>query len=211
MISKQKGRGERQENEWLVEKTSESYPLRPFPLLCQLENICTGCSHFVAGETESPLSLCSQPTSAGRPPPSVCPRGANYDSPLSICQRGYFVRRGGPLLLSKPSRKLLFADSSSPRGHLYLAIPHASSIHARSSLGQTPTDLLPLPTCTFFLSFFSRPNLRICPELFPLEFLFSFLFSRLNFLFLLPFHRIKPTFRGSGGAIRKRRDESFYI
>lgn len=97
-----------------------------------------------------------------RPPPSVCPRGANYDSPLSICQHGYLVaRRGGPLLLSKPSRKLLFAHSSSPRGPLRLALrlafPHASSIQARSSLAQQGFAF-PSNRCLLSFLFLSTPE-----------------------------------------------------
>lgn len=193
------------ENERVVSSPSVSSPLsagkylhRLFALCCRRNGIALE-SLFAADLRRPATALCLSARRELRLP------SVNMSARIFRAARrpATFIEAVAQTLICR----LLFAT----RPPLPRAIPHASSIHARSSLGQTPTDLLPLPTCTFFLSFFSRPNLRICPELFPLEFLFSFLFLRLNFLFLLPFHRIKTTFRGSGGAIRKRRDESFYI
>lgn len=161
---------ERRENDWLS-KTRQSYPhvsVRPSvrfsapPLsagkyLHRLFALCCGRNEIAL---ESPSLFTAD--LHRRPPPSVCPRGANYDSPLSICQHGYLVaRRGGPLLLSKPSRKLLFAHSSSPRGPLRLALrlafPHASSIQARSSLAQQGFAF-PSNRCLLSFLFLSTPE-----------------------------------------------------
>lgn len=193
---------ERRENDWLS-KTRQSYPhvsVRPSvrfsapPLsagkyLHRLFALCCGRNEIAL---ESPSLFTAD--LHRRPPPSVCPRGANYDSPLSICQHGYLVaRRGGPLLLSKPSRKLLFAHSSSPRGPLRLALrlafPHASSILSR------PTGICfsfqPMPSFFpfsfharifrenffFFFEFLSFPFQFFVLQIANKFFFFSFLFK----------------------------------
>lgn len=161
---------ERRENDWLS-KTRQSYPhvsVRPSVsrlLLCQLENICTGCSHFVAGETKSPLNprLCSQPTSTdGHRPLFV--REARITTPLCQYVSTDIWSRGEAARYFYRSRRANSYLPTPPRhADLYVS-RFASRFHTLRRSNRDPLspnrDSLFLPTDAFFLSFFfPRPNL----------------------------------------------------